>query len=218
MQLPGCLHSDEFDGTELNGARWPTVRMPDGFEASVEGGQLVLPVAHGDINEAVPGPISYVAQPVPDGEWEVTTKVTMDHSSHWQHGGLMIHLDDDNYTKLAWTQNNGGNRFLEFQTETNGTRQWHGDNVNDPGSWPNTMHLRLASDGVGRARLLLGRREHVDRDGRDRAAPGRGFGHRRQRHGRRGHGADRRLVRLLPLRPRTSAARRTSPRRSRPPS
>ena len=198
VELPGCLHSDEFDGTELNGARWPTVRMPDGFEASVEGGQLVLPVAHGDINEAVPGPISYVAQPVPDGEWEVTTKVTMDHSSHWQHGGLMIHLDDDNYTKLAWTQNNGGNRFLEFQTETNGSRQWHGDNVNDPGSWPNSMHLRLASDGVGRARLLLGRREHVDRDGRDRAAPGRGFGHRRQRHGRRGVGADRRLVRLLP--------------------
>ena len=62
-----CL-SDEFDEAELDTDRWTTVRGEDG-EPSVSGGSLVLPVAHGDINEANTGPITYVAQPAPDGAW-----------------------------------------------------------------------------------------------------------------------------------------------------
>jgi len=141
-----CVYSDEFDGFEIHD-RWEIVRTPDGLDARVEDGYLVLPVAHGDIHENNQGPISFVGQPIPDGPFEVTTAVTMNHTRQWQHAGITIWKDDDNYTKLAWTSNNS-NEFMEFQTEQNGQRQWHGSNINSPGNWPDTMYLRLTSDGT----------------------------------------------------------------------
>jgi regulation of enolase protein 1 (concanavalin A-like superfamily) len=55
-------------------------------------------------------------------------------------------VTDDEYTKLAFTKNQNGNRFLEFQTETGGSRTWHGQ-TNVAGDFPSTIHLRLVSDG-----------------------------------------------------------------------
>ncbi|MGN0113077.1 MAG: DUF1349 domain-containing protein, partial [Cellulosimicrobium funkei] len=65
---------------------------------------------------------------------------------HWQHAGLLVHVTDDEYTKLAFTKNQNGNRFLEFQTETGGARTWHGQ-TNVAGDFPTAIHLRLVSDG-----------------------------------------------------------------------
>jgi regulation of enolase protein 1 (concanavalin A-like superfamily) len=149
-QQPGpvCLmqQSDEFDDETLNAKRWTTVRTADSADVQVVDGSLVLPVTEGDINEAGSGPISFVGQPASDGEWEVTTKVTIEHTREWQHAGLMLHADDDNYVKLAFTRNAQGGRFLEFQTETDGSRTWH-DSTGVPDDFPATIHLRLVSDG-----------------------------------------------------------------------
>ncbi|MGH2945489.1 MAG: ThuA domain-containing protein, partial [Solirubrobacteraceae bacterium] len=139
--------SDEFDGGELDDSRWTVVRGASGDMPSVSGGALVMPVTNGDINEGQPGPISYVGQPVPDGDWEVTTQVTIDHDNEWQHAGLMQLVDDDNYVKFAFTRNNAGGRFLEYQTETGGSRSWHGANVIVDESFPTTLHMRLTNAG-----------------------------------------------------------------------
>ncbi|WP_166354344.1 ThuA domain-containing protein [Phytoactinopolyspora limicola] len=138
--------SDEFDGDALDGCRWSVLRTAPGTEVTQVDGQLVLPVTNGDINESEPGPISYLGQPALEGEWEIETRLTLEHTREWQYGGLMLHADDDNYVRVSYTASSATNRFLEFQSETNGSRTWHANNVAVPGD-PDTVHLRLASDG-----------------------------------------------------------------------
>jgi PKD repeat protein len=141
---PACggARSDEFDGP-LSAARW-TVRRG---AVATSNGNLVLPVTNGDINEGNAGEISYAGQPVPSGDWQVTTKIDIAHDNEWQHAALAQLVDNDNYVKFAATMNSSGTRFLEFQTETNGSRSWHGNNVNLPATAPSTIHLRLTRTG-----------------------------------------------------------------------
>jgi glucose/arabinose dehydrogenase/PKD repeat protein len=146
---PGCVAqaSDDFEGDGLNTARWTVVREADGLPVSIADGALVLPVTNGDINETATGPVSYVGQPAPAGAWEIETEVSIGHTREWQHAALVMHGDDDNYVKLAFTRNNGGGRFIEFQTEANGSRTWH-DSPAVLADFPATIHLRLTSDGA----------------------------------------------------------------------
>ena len=141
---PSCSTglSDEFDGP-LDESRWTVVR---GAPAT-SNGNLILPVTNGDINEGNTGEISYAGQPVPSGDWQVETKIDIAHDNEWQHAALAQLVDDDNYIKFAATMNSSGTRFLEFQTETSGSRTWHGDNVNLPADAPSTIHLRLTRTG-----------------------------------------------------------------------
>lgn len=145
---PVCaaIGSDEFDGEALDTGRWTTVRTADEAQVRVVEGSLVLPVTQGDIDGASAGPISYVGQPARDGAWEVTTQLDLPHTREWQHGGLMLHATDDEYVKLAFTRHSSGHRFLEFQTETAGSRTWHASQ-NLPADFPSTIQLRLTSDG-----------------------------------------------------------------------
>jgi glucose/arabinose dehydrogenase/PKD repeat protein len=146
---PGCLvqGSDTFDGDTLNRTRWSTVRGGPDLPLRLADGKLVLPVTNGDINEAAPGPISYVGQVARPGAWTATTSVSLIHTREWQHAGLLVHGSDDDYVKLAFTRSSSGGRLLEFQTEADGTRTWHA-NVALPADFPTTAHLRLASDGT----------------------------------------------------------------------
>jgi PKD repeat protein len=142
---PSCAAggaSDEFDGP-LDEGRWTVRRGP----VATSNGNLVLPVTDGDINEGNTGAISYAGQPVPSGDWQVETKIDVAHDNEWQHAALAQIVDDDNYVKFAATMNSGGTRFLEFQTETNGSRTWHGANVDLPATAPSTVHLRLTRTG-----------------------------------------------------------------------
>jgi glucose/arabinose dehydrogenase/type 1 glutamine amidotransferase/regulation of enolase protein 1 (concanavalin A-like superfamily) len=139
--------SDVFDGDELNTTRWTVVREADGLPVSVADGSLVLPVTNGDINEGATGPVSYVGQPVREGEWQIETEVSIEHTREWQHAALLMHGSDDDYVKLAFTRNSAGGRIVEFQTEAGGTRTWH-DNQSAPADFPPTIHLRLTSDGA----------------------------------------------------------------------
>jgi glucose/arabinose dehydrogenase/type 1 glutamine amidotransferase/beta-xylosidase len=145
---PTCLMqgTDAFDGTSLNQTRWTTVRNAPGLPVSVANGRLTLPVTNGDINEAATGPISYVGQRARAGAWTATTTVSLSPTRQWQHAGMLMHKDDNNYVKLAFTRNDSGGRLLEFQTEKDGARTWHA-NVVLPQSFPSTVHLRLNSDG-----------------------------------------------------------------------
>ncbi|RKQ93981.1 glucose/arabinose dehydrogenase [Solirubrobacter pauli] len=143
---PGCAPtaSDEFDGA-LNRARWTTARGPAASAPAVTNGALNLAVTNGDIDGANTAPVSHVAQKTPAGNWQATTKVTLDHDNYWQYAGLVLHVDDDNYTKLSFTRHQDGRRFVEFWTETNGSRTAHGGNAYVATDHPATIHLRLTN-------------------------------------------------------------------------
>ncbi|RIJ70805.1 DUF1349 domain-containing protein, partial [Nakamurella silvestris] len=146
---PSCvgLRSDEFDGTSVDTGRWTVVRNADGKPITVVGGKAVLPITTKDINEAETGPISYLGQPAPTGAWEAVTKLDLTHGTHWQYGGLLLHSNDDNYIKLAFVKHQNGNRFVEFQAETNGTRTTPAAPAVAT-SFGTTIYLKLISNGT----------------------------------------------------------------------
>jgi regulation of enolase protein 1 (concanavalin A-like superfamily) len=143
---PACapLRSDEFTGTAVNTARWTTVRGTP----TVGGGSVILPIINGDIDGANAGAISYLGQAAPAGAWTATTKVTLEQDNEWQYAGLLLHVDDDNYSKLAFTKHSNDSRFLEFWSETGGSRTGHGGNVTVPAAFGNTVYVRLAASGT----------------------------------------------------------------------
>ena len=102
---PSCAPtaSDEFDGT-LNRTRWTIARGPAASLPAMGAGALNLAVTNGDIDGTNTAPVSHVGQKTPSGNWQATTKVTLDHDNDWQYGGLVVHVDDDNYTKLTFTR------------------------------------------------------------------------------------------------------------------
>src|SRR5690606_9524862 len=68
--------SEEFNGSEI-ADRW-TVRVDSpSHEATITDGQLVLPVLD-EVDGDRTGPLAFVGQQVPDGDWSVTTRVTLD--------------------------------------------------------------------------------------------------------------------------------------------
>ena len=136
--------SDEFDSASLM-AKWG-LRYAPGAPITQSGGALSLPVTTGDINEANTGPVSFAGQPVPGGNWTATTKITLAHTSHWQWAGLVVHQSDNEYNKLAFVRNSAGNRFIEFQSETNGSRTTPGAPA-VPADFPTTIYLRLVNTG-----------------------------------------------------------------------
>lgn len=136
--------SDTFDDSTL-AAKW-TLRYDPAKPITQSGGSLNLPVTTGDINEASTGPVSFAGQPVPAGDWTAETKLTLTHSSHWQWAGIVVHKSDNEYNKLAFVRHSNGSRFLEFQTETGGTRATHGAPTL-PSTFPATIHLRLTNTG-----------------------------------------------------------------------
>ncbi|WP_210503403.1 OmpL47-type beta-barrel domain-containing protein [Nocardioides xinjiangensis] len=136
--------SDDFTSPSLL-PKW-ALRHDPARPITQSGGALNLPVTNGDINEASAGPVSFAGQAVPAGNWVATTKLTLAHTSHWQWAGLVVHRSDDEYNKLGFVrgQNGAANRFVEFQSETNGQRTTPGSS-DLPADFPSTIHLRLTN-------------------------------------------------------------------------
>jgi regulation of enolase protein 1 (concanavalin A-like superfamily) len=136
--------SDDFTSPSLL-PKW-ALRHDPARPITQSGGSLNLPVTNGDINEASTGPVSFAGQDLPAGNWVATTKLTLAHTSHWQWAGLVVHKSDNEYNKLGFVrgQNGAANRFVEFQSETNGQRTTPG-NPALPADFPTTIHLRLTN-------------------------------------------------------------------------
>ena len=142
---PACppVMSDEFDGDTVDAGRWTTVRGTP----TAGGGSVTLPVTNGDIDGPNQGAISFLGQAAPAGEWTATTKVTLEQDNEWQYAGLLLHVDDDNYSKVAFTKHSNDSRFFEFWSETGGARTGHGPNVTVDAGAGTTVWVRLAGDG-----------------------------------------------------------------------
>ena len=71
--------SDDFDGaldTERWGFRHPTTPQTGARAPRAENGSLVLPLGLGAIDQAETGPIGFLGQPMPDGDFTVEAKIS----------------------------------------------------------------------------------------------------------------------------------------------
>ena len=90
-----------------------------------------------------------IVQPAPEGDWQVTTKVTADVTENYQQAGLRVYSDDENWASVHLISA-GGNRDVEFIYEAQGSAR---NNAEDklggvPADFPTTYYVRLTSDGT----------------------------------------------------------------------
>ena len=136
----GCVmaRSDEFDGSALAG-RWSfmhptTAQRPP----SVAGGALALPLGAFSVDLTRPGPIGFVGQPLPEGDFELVAKISAPgldadeggEGSKFAQAGLKIYQGDADWIKVAHTRAADGNppptgsvnTYFEITYENDGNR------------------------------------------------------------------------------------------------
>jgi glucose/arabinose dehydrogenase/type 1 glutamine amidotransferase len=157
----GCLPrwSDDFEDG-LDAGRWsfqhPTTsqRPP-----SVSGGALQLPLGAFSVDLDRPGPIGFVGQPLPVGDFELVAKISAPgldtdntgQGSQFAQAGLKIYQGDGDWIKIAHTRDagSGTQTYFEISFENGGTRTlgaragMAAPAVNLPTWW-----MRLVRDGA----------------------------------------------------------------------
>ncbi|MEV4477475.1 alpha-L-arabinofuranosidase C-terminal domain-containing protein [Nonomuraea sp. NPDC049504] len=114
--LPGGAVVDEFDGTTL-GPDW-SVLSPDDSRWSLSGGALHLGTSTGDTHQATNNARNLFLVDVPDGDFEVVTRLSAPVALDYQSAGLLAWQDWDNYVRagLAHVGFEGG-PVIETATE-----------------------------------------------------------------------------------------------------
>ncbi|WP_440071155.1 ThuA domain-containing protein [Streptosporangium sp. OZ121] len=149
-----CLtgRSDDFLGAELDRDRWSVVREDQNLK--VADGKLVLPTSLTEIYGTGTGTTTnIVLQPMPEGGWTATTKVTLNARDAYQQAGLIVYGDDDNYAKMvlqARGTNDHAARIFQFIREENGTPNevTESNTANLGDAYPDTVYVRFMSDGT----------------------------------------------------------------------
>jgi hypothetical protein len=137
----GCVAelSDEFDGSGLDLGRWsfhhPTTPTSGGGAPSVAGGSLNLPLGAYSVDLTRPGPIGYIAQPIPEGDFTAIAEISAPglnsdatgQGSVFAQAGLLIYQSDDDWIKVAHTRTGdgatpGSTTYFEAAYEDAGTR------------------------------------------------------------------------------------------------
>jgi glucose/arabinose dehydrogenase len=146
----GCefLRSDEFDLPALDTDKW-TVRIDEPTHAAeIVDGELVLPVLD-EIDGTGVGPLAFVSQQVPDGDWAVTTRVTIDHQTNWHQAGLTLWQSDGNFIKVGFTGDGPApdqRRFEITSDDPTDVRQFSTD-VPSGADFPETAWIRMHREG-----------------------------------------------------------------------
>ncbi|MET8862392.1 carbohydrate binding domain-containing protein [Nonomuraea sp. NPDC004580] len=114
--LPDGAVVDEFDGTTL-GPDW-SVLSPDDSRWSLSGGALHLGTSTGDTHQATNNARNLFLADVPDGDFEVVTRLSAPVALDYQSAGLLAWQDWDNYVRagLAHVGFEGG-PVIETATE-----------------------------------------------------------------------------------------------------
>ena len=131
--------SDEFDGTALS-ADWDRVVRADSARHTVGDGVLTIPTSSGGVAAA-----SLPQQELPDGPWQLTTKLNIDVSQRFQQAGLLLYASDTVYGKFDLGQATGG-KTLEVVRYLNGSNRQ--DSAAPAVPEADTVWLRLTSDGI----------------------------------------------------------------------
>jgi glucose/arabinose dehydrogenase/PKD repeat protein/plastocyanin len=142
---PSCGFSDEFDGSTLD-EKWD-VRVEDG-EPVVAGGELILPILD-EIDGTRTGPLSFVSQQVPEGDWTLTTRVTPDLETSWAQAGIMLWQSDGNFVKIVFGRdaNSLDRRFEIASDDPTDTRNLNSPNQFVDDSFPDTAWIRASREG-----------------------------------------------------------------------
>ncbi|MEJ1089086.1 DUF1349 domain-containing protein [Microbacterium sp. Mu-80] len=125
--------SDEFD-EGLDDVWGRTVRE-DLARHAVSDGTLTIPTYSGGVAAA-----PLLQQELPDGAWQVTTKITIDPGQTYQQAGLLLYASDTDYLKLDMGQAKPGRvvELVSAGTPSFTTQQRYHDSQ---------IWLRLTSDG-----------------------------------------------------------------------
>ena len=136
-----CLaRSDSFDGA-LDTSRWsfrhPTTPATGDRAPRTEGGNLVFPLGSSAIDVDREGPIAFLGQPLPEGDFTVEAKINApgldaddsgDESPYAQ-VGLGLYQTDDDWIGVYQTRNGDseepgtdGGTYFEVKSETGGAR------------------------------------------------------------------------------------------------
>ncbi|MEV0820799.1 alpha-L-arabinofuranosidase C-terminal domain-containing protein [Nonomuraea rubra] len=97
--IPEGAVVDQFDGTTL-GEDW-TVLSPDDSRWSLSGSALRLDTLTGDTHQATNNARNLFLVDVPDGDFEVVTKLSAPVSLDYQSAGLLAWQDWDNYVRAG---------------------------------------------------------------------------------------------------------------------
>ena len=135
--------SDEFGGTALDRAVWPTIVREALTRHDVRLGSLVLPTYYGGIASA-----PLIQQAVPSGDWQVTSEVSITPTEKHQQAGILLYADDDDYAKVVLSYTSLATR-VEFIWRSNGTdrNQAGFDSLPASSALGSTIWLRLNSTG-----------------------------------------------------------------------
>lgn len=131
--------SDEFDGTALS-SDWDRVVRPDTARHTVGDGVLTIPTYESGVAGA-----SLPQQALPDGPWQLTTKLNIDVSQRFQQAGLLLYASDTVYGKFDLGRATPG-KTLEVVRYLNGSNRQ--DSAAPAVPEADTVWLRLTSDGV----------------------------------------------------------------------
>ncbi|MEZ0291161.1 MAG: ThuA domain-containing protein, partial [Solirubrobacteraceae bacterium] len=123
----GPSYDDEFDGSSLDTDRWNAIVRPASALTAVSGGKLNLTTSPGDIytGDTNPPPGNFILQDAShaDADWTIETKIdSATINGGYKQGGLLAHVDGDNYVKfdaISDVDNTRINR-LELRSEVAG--------------------------------------------------------------------------------------------------
>jgi type 1 glutamine amidotransferase/regulation of enolase protein 1 (concanavalin A-like superfamily) len=141
--------SDEFDGQALDTTLWSSRVRENPAAYEVRDGALRITTQVGDLWSAGGDAKNLLLQPAPSGDWQVTTRVTIDATGGSEQAGLLLYAGDDNYIKLNHIGRNGA-KWFEFIVETGGSPRFDSAldrTANLPAGFPTTMQLRMTSEG-----------------------------------------------------------------------
>lgn len=130
--------SDEFDdglGSDGLGEVWDRTVREDLARHEVTGGALTIPTYEGGVAAA-----PLLQQALPEGAWQVTTKVSIDPTQNYQQAGLLLYTADGDYVKLDMGKAKPGRvvELVSAGTPSFTTQQRYSDSE---------VWLRLTSDG-----------------------------------------------------------------------
>ncbi|WP_297082923.1 DUF1349 domain-containing protein [uncultured Demequina sp.] len=159
--------SDEFDGALADGT-WDRVVREDLARHEVVDDALVIPTYAGGVSAA-----PLLQQELPDGPWQVTTRVEIDPAQRYQQAGLLLYASDTHYAKLDLVEASGGRTVELVYHRDGGNRQ----DAAPPETGQSELWLRYTSDGTSIRASVSYDGEQFTRYGRDIDAELAGFTH-----------------------------------------
>jgi cytochrome c len=143
---------DEFDGAELDRCRWTEIVRDNPAGRTLSGGKLAIDTGNNtDMYGGNTNAQNVVLQPAPDGGWEATTKVDITLAEKtYEQASMLVYGSDQDFAKLSFIKVPDG-RNLEFILQQDGQPVDGGAADRTPllpSTFPNTVWLRIKSDGT----------------------------------------------------------------------